>query len=124
MLSQAKQKYEFVFNGGSSHTPRHLLGEAGQCRCCFSFALAALNSLAEEIVPDPSPTSASKEYRKSVAIGLFYKVRMTGELYVFVPGADFCCRFKGLMMLFLQGCTTSVNLFPIGSCSVVYYNKF
>ncbi|XP_015777058.1 PREDICTED: indole-3-acetaldehyde oxidase-like [Acropora digitifera] len=34
---------------------------------------AALNSLAEEIVPDPSPTSASKEYRKSVAMGLFYK---------------------------------------------------
>ncbi|XP_074617346.1 xanthine dehydrogenase/oxidase-like [Acropora palmata] len=34
---------------------------------------AALNSLAEEIVPDPSPTSASMEYRKSVAMGLFYK---------------------------------------------------
>lgn len=94
MLSQAKQKYEFVFNGGSgSH--QDIYG------WCFSFALAALHSLAEEIVPDPSPTSASKEYRKSVAMGLFYKVHMTGQLHNFVPGADFCCRFNGLVMVFL-----------------------
>ena len=41
----------------------------------FSVPLDALDSLAKEINPDSSPTSASKEYRKSVALGLFYKVR-------------------------------------------------
>jgi len=71
---------------------------------------AALNSLAEEIVPDPSPTSASMEYRKSVAMGLFYKVHMTGQRHNFVPGADFCCRFKGLMMVFLYVCGDGVSL--------------
>lgn len=34
----------------------------------------ALNSLAKEICPNPSPLGPSVEYRKSVALSLFYKV--------------------------------------------------
>ena len=34
----------------------------------------ALSSLEGEIVPDTTPVAATTKYRKSLAIGLFYKV--------------------------------------------------
>lgn len=48
---------------------------------CLSFTLDSLSSLGKEINPDSTPTSASKEYRKSVALGLFYKV--LNKVFVF-----------------------------------------
>ena len=38
------------------------------------FSSGALSTLEQEIVPDSPPASASKEYRKSLALSLFYKV--------------------------------------------------
>ena len=39
--------------------------------------LGALDALDKEIVPNLPPAAASVEYRKSLAISLFYKVRQT-----------------------------------------------
>ena len=57
------------------------------CGCChppfekinkrfFFFVSGALSTLEQEIVPDSPPAGASKEYRKSLALSLFYKVHM------------------------------------------------
>ena len=39
----------------------------------------ALSALQQELVPDSPPASSSKEYRKSLALGLFYKVQSTPD---------------------------------------------
>ena len=42
---------------------------------CCNYA-ESINCLEKEIVPKPFKVGTSVEYRKSVAIGLFYKVRI------------------------------------------------
>lgn len=44
------------------------------------FSPGALSTLEQEIVPDSPPASASKKYRKSLALSLFYKVHVLGVI--------------------------------------------
>ena len=52
---------------------------------CSSHHVGAMAALEQEIVPDSPPAAASAQYRKSLALSLFYKVHtMTCVLHVHV----------------------------------------
>ncbi|XP_068702018.1 xanthine dehydrogenase/oxidase-like [Montipora foliosa] len=64
---------------------------------------AALSSLAQEIVPDPSATGPSKEYRKSVAIGLFYK------FYLYLLGDKASARVRSAAEEFIRPVSSGIQ---------------
>ena len=50
-------------------------------RASYSHSLGALDALGKELAPNLPPVAASVEYRKSLAISLFYKVRPVAAYY-------------------------------------------
>ena len=86
--------------------------------CCFFFS-EALTTLGEEIIPDSPPAGASKEYRKSLALGLFYKVLKSISLKLFSSqhfSSTFQIVFKVIfwhheLHILFNDSTLSVNLF-------------
>nr|XP_058949586.1 xanthine dehydrogenase/oxidase-like isoform X1 [Pocillopora verrucosa] len=56
----------------------------------------ALTTLGEELIPDSPPAGASKEYRKSLALGLFYK------FYLTVLGDKASARVKSAAVPFIR----------------------
>lgn len=64
---------------------------------CFSLVcLDALAALEQDIVPDTPPVAASVEYRKSLALSLFYKVHTSSET---LPHVYICCLLSPSVLL-------------------------
>ncbi|KAL9979239.1 hypothetical protein ACROYT_G016871 [Oculina patagonica] len=69
-----------VYGGIEPHAMHAIKAEAflaGKKLTEQSTLTGALSALQQEIVPDSPPASSSKEYRKSLALGLFYKFYLT-----------------------------------------------